>query len=296
MTLTGVLNLNKPPEETSFAMVALARRLSGEKRIGHAGTLDPLATGVLLLLFGQATRISEYLLELPKTYLVTVRLGISTDSYDAEGTPTQESNPSGVSEAMIREVLPEFVGEIQQTPPAHSAVKVAGQPAYKLARRGRELDLQPRSVNIYGIEIKGYEPPDLSLRVECGRGVYIRSLAHDLGQRLGCGGHVSRLVRTRIGHFTIEDAVAAGDLEAALSQGSSCRLQTIAEALRHLPQLPVSATEAERLRNGRPLPGEAPGSAPEGKRLAVMANDAVAIVRFQPDTNAWKPEKVFASD
>jgi len=295
LALTGVLNLNKPPDETSFAMVSLARRLSGQKRVGHAGTLDPLATGVLLLLFGQATRISEYLLNLPKTYLVTVSLGVSTNTYDAHGSPTSEVDPSSVTEAAIRSALLEFVGEIEQVPPAHSAVKVAGQPAYKLARRGSELRLPPRRVSIYGIELRSYEPPDVMLEVQCGRGVYIRSLAHDLGQRIGCGGHVSALVRTRIGHFPLEDAVIVEELPNVLSDVGRGRIQTIPQALRHLPRLEVTPLEVERLRRGLALPA-ASSSEPDAIRLAVgQDEEAVAIVRIQADSAAWMPQKVFAS-
>jgi tRNA pseudouridine55 synthase len=295
LALTGVLNFNKPPHETSFAMVSLARRLSGEKRVGHAGTLDPLATGVLLLLFGQATRISEYLLDLPKTYVATVRLGLSTDTYDAEGTVTAEADPSEITEAAIREVLPRFVGELEQLPPAHSALKVAGQPAYKLARRGGQPQLKPRRVSIYGIELLGFEPPHLTLEVHCGRGVYIRSLAHDLGRQLGCGGHVSALQRTRIGHFALADALAVKELPQALADEERGRIQTIAQALRHLPQLPLSAPEAQQLRNGLPVQLAGPEAASEGVQLAVAGSQAVAIVRFQPDTGVWQPEKVFTN-
>jgi tRNA pseudouridine55 synthase len=208
--VNGILNVDKPVGWSSFDVVRLVKRGTGVKRVGHAGTLDPLASGVLLVLLGQASRVSEYLMALRKEYRATVRLGISTNTYDAEGEVTAE-RPVDVGEAQLRQALEEFTGEIQQTPPAFSAVKVDGQRAYARARRGESVELKPRAAVIYKTQVVEFSPPTIVLDIECSRGTYVRSIAHDLGERLGCGAHLAGLDRAfQVGPGGGQGAVAGG--------------------------------------------------------------------------------------
>src|SRR5215469_16571353 len=216
--MDGIFAINKAPGMTSHDVVARVRKLAKQKRVGHAGTLDPLATGVLPILLGQATRVAEYLSEGGKAYRATIRFGVVTDTYDAEGRVSRTSAVA-LHEDEIAAVLPDFLGEQMQVPPAYSAVKRGGQPAYRLARAGEEVALEPRNVVIYALRVVSWEPPDLVLDVECGAGTYIRSLAYDLGQRLGPGAYLAGLVRTRSGPFSLAQCLTLEALEAALADG-----------------------------------------------------------------------------
>jgi tRNA pseudouridine55 synthase len=225
MTLSGVINLDKPAGISSaFAVNKVKRLIPRGTKIGHAGTLDPFATGVLLLLVGKATKLCEGLMSTPKQYEATVRFGGTTATDDPE-SPVEPWPRGGAVEPVSRErveaAIPGFVGEVMQMPPAFSAMKVGGRRAYDLARKGQEVTLAARPVRIYGIEVLGYEWPDLRLRIDCGRGTYIRSIARDLGRQLGVGGYLTQLRRTRVGQFGVENAVtleglAAGGVEGTL--------------------------------------------------------------------------------
>jgi tRNA pseudouridine55 synthase len=253
----GVLNVNKPGGITSFDVVRKVRRASGIKRVGHAGTLDPLATGVLLVCLGQATRIISYLQEAPKVYLAGLRLGQRTTTYDAEGALTEELP---VPERLE---LDHFVGDVWQTPPVYSALKREGRRLYDYARKGQEVELQPRLVHIERIELASWEPPRASLRVWCSKGTYIRSLANDLG------GHLTSLVREAVGSFSVDQAIGLEQLDAWENY-----LMPIAAALPHLPRLAVEPAQADRLRNGLPVDG------PAGEAIALDGcNEAVALLR-----------------
>jgi tRNA pseudouridine55 synthase len=299
---SGILNVDKPAGATSFDVVRMVRRGTGEKRVGHAGTLDPAATGVLLVLLGQATRVTEYLMELPKTYRATVRLGISTTTYDAEGEVTREVLVD-VSEEQLRAALSEFVGEIEQVPPAHSAVKVDGERAYKLARRGEAVALKARRAVVYRIELLSYEPPDAVIEVECGRGTYIRSLAHDVGERLGCGAHLAALERTRVGPFSVEAAADEGTLGRAFDSGEWRELlQPLDCGLLALPALTLGIEDEKDIRHGQAvtLEEETVRGLPEvrdGLEARGYAEDGslVGIVRYDAATGTWRPRKVFAT-
>ncbi len=205
--LFGVLNVCKPAGVTSRDVVNVVQRLVRPVKTGHAGTLDPMATGVLLVCVGPATRLVSLLQQAPKTYLAEFRFGQTSDTDDSTGQVTEVPDAVVPDRARIEAVLPEFCGVISQKPPAWSAVKVNGRRAYALARQGREPDLRPRPVRIDSIDITEYDWPRLSVQVRCGSGTYIRSLARDLGDRLGCGGLMSGLTRVRIGDFRIDDAV-----------------------------------------------------------------------------------------
>ena len=215
MTLEGVLNLDKPAGRSSaYAVNGVKRLLPRGTKVGHAGTLDPFATGVLLVLVGRATKLCERLMDEPKQYAATVKLGATTPTDDPESpeTPTPGAAPVGI-DAVRAAILP-LVGDVLQRPPAFSALKVAGRRAYDLARGGGEVTLEPRRVRVYGIELLGYTWPLARLRVDCGRGTYVRAIARDLGEALGVGGHLTALRRTRVGPFDAAHAVTPEQLAA----------------------------------------------------------------------------------
>jgi tRNA pseudouridine55 synthase len=203
---SGILLVNKPKNKTSFSLVGVLRRLLKVKKIGHAGTLDPFATGVMVMLIGkQYTKLSDTFLGADKEYLATVHLGIETDSYDCDGKLIAE-NPSIPSEAELIKALESFQGEVEQTPPMFSAKKVKGKKLYELARQGISIERQPVKVNLT-TKLLRYEYPFIELEVNCSKGTYIRSIAHDLGKLLGCGAHLSALQRTRSGSFHLKDCI-----------------------------------------------------------------------------------------
>ncbi len=215
----GMLNLNKPPGMASFAVVGLVRRLTGVRRVGHAGTLDPAAEGVLPICLGQATRVVEHLVDSSKIYRAQVRLGAATDTYDATGTVTATGDPSAVTEQQVEDALRGYRGRIEQLAPMYSALKHEGTPLYRLARAGQTVERKPRPVTIYRLELLEYAPPLLTLEVECGRGAYIRTIAHDLGQDLGCGAHLAGLIRMKAGPFLLEDALSLDGFREAVREG-----------------------------------------------------------------------------
>ncbi len=295
--MTGILNVDKPAGWTSFDVVAFLRRQSGVRRVGHAGTLDPAATGVLPVCFGQATRVVEYLVDASKAYEAVVRLGVVTDTYDADGTVQSETDASGVGLAAIEAALAAFRGEIEQRPPAFSALKREGVPLYKLARAGRPVETVARRVTIYSLDITSYRPPLLGLRVECSKGTYIRSIAHDLGARIGVGGSLAGLVRSRVGSFDLAAAVAIETLRPELADGSwRQRLYAPDEVLLDWKAAILGEASEARLRQGQALRLEAvPGAAgAERCRAYGREGDFLAVLRYAGDS-AWKPEKVFAT-
>lgn len=267
MTKAGVLIIDKPQGLTSHDVVGRVRRVSGIRRVGHAGTLDPLATGVLVVCVGWATRFIEYVVGQPKSYEATVRLGQTTDSFDADGMITAE-RPVDVDAGEIEAALADFRGEIRQQAPVYSAIKQDGQPLHKRARRGEVVEAPVRDVTIYALTLVAYEPPDLELRIVCSTGTYVRSLAHDLGRTLGCGGHIVALRRTAVGEFTVRDAVP---LDALTSENWTTYLQPPDAAVAHLPAIQLEAEDAVDLRHGRPV--TATSGAPDGTLLRVY-NDA----------------------
>ncbi len=250
---SGVLNIDKPEGMTSHDVVARVRRLTGIRRVGHAGTLDPLATGVLLVCVGKATRIVEYLQRGRKVYETTIRLGVETDTYDAEGRVVATSSVPDFSIEVLNEALASFRGDILQTPPMYSAVKQGGKPLYKLARAGKEVARPPRQVTIYEIDILSWQKPYLTLRIVTSPGVYIRSIAHDLGRALGVGGHVQALRRVASGSWRVEDAVTLADLEAA-GEDWPRFLHGLRGALSMLPAVVLTEEQARRFVLGQRIP------------------------------------------
>lgn len=301
MTLQGILNVDKPEGITSFRVVSLVRRLSGVRKVGHAGTLDPLATGVLLVCLGQAARVSEYLMELPKTYRGTVRLGVATDTFDSAGEPVFEGDAGSVDEAALRAALAALAQQEEQVPPVYSAVKVGGTPAHRLALAGRPVNLRPRRTSIERIDLLSFRPPLVEIEVRCGKGTYIRTLADDLGRRLGCGGHLVALRRTAVGPFDVEEAVSIERLEAAFAEGAWQELlRPLDYGLGEIPAVYLEMEAEKDVRHGCPLTGASPAfqrlqGAEDGQRCRAYGEDGsfVGILRYDGGARLWRPQKVF---
>ena len=210
--LGEILNINKPVGWTSFDVVKKIRGQLNIKKVGHAGTLDPFATGVLLICTGRATKKVEDLMNLKKEYIARIEFGKTTDSYDLTGTIVSERSADNLELENIKQVIKQFHGEIYQTPPMYSAVKVNGERLYKLARRGEVVERKPRKIKIYQTDVIDFRNPFLKLRIVCSRGTYIRALANDMGEILGCGGYLTSLTRTRVGDYKLEDSFEIKDL------------------------------------------------------------------------------------
>lgn len=300
--LHGLLNLKKPVGPTSMQMVERVRRITGQRRAGHAGTLDPAATGVLPIGLGAATRVLEFFDELTKEYRLTIELGVITNTYDAEGTVIERRDPSGITAEQVASVLPQFRGTVRQLPPMFSALKHQGVPLYKLARQGIEVPRAERTVVIHRLELVGWDPPYVELEAECGRGVYLRTLAHDIGQALGCGAYLKGLVRLRSGPFRFEEAVTLEELAEAVQQGRAAEtLFPLDEPLLAWDALILSARSAAEVRHGQSIPFvPPPRMGPPldwiGRRARAYdpQGQLVALVRYQPSQGGWRPFKVFA--
>jgi tRNA pseudouridine55 synthase len=292
----GLLNIAKPPGPTSHDIVDLIRRRIGRGvKVGHAGTLDPFAEGVLVLCLGPATRLADYVQAQPKRYVATVTLGAVSDTDDPTGCVTPVTGAEPPAPDRVQGVLKGFLGVLQQVPPAHSAVHAGGQRAYKLARAGQAPQLAPRAVTVHQIELRSYTYPTLELAVSCGSGTYIRALARDVGRALGCGGYCSALVRTAVGPFTIEQAVAPDQVDL-----SRHLLQPVS-ALGDMPRVTLSASACAHLASGRAvqlareqLPRPAADKA-KAEELAVLDEQGglVAIGVLGGDGVTFRPAKVF---
>ncbi len=251
--IDAALLLDKPVGITSNRALQQAKRLCGAKKAGHAGTLDPLASGLLVILFGEATKFAGPLLEDDKAYRATLKLGERTDTGDAEGR-VLEARPVNIGEEEVRAVLPRFRGAIEQVPPMYSALKNAGRPLYELARRGETVERPPRPVRISHLEIVRCELPHVEIDVRCSKGTYVRTLAEDIGEALGTGAHLSALRRTASGRLRIEDACTLAALEALAPSERAQRLVPLAALLGELPRAELGPEEEARFRNGQALP------------------------------------------
>lgn len=297
--MDGILNINKPQGKTSFDIVVMVKRLTGERRVGHAGTLDPMATGVLPVCLGQGTRVIEFLVDATKAYQAQIELGVATDTYDANGNITLKGDPSGISRGQLESALTSFCGLIHQTPPMYSAVKYHGKRLYELARAGIKVERRSRLTKIYHLELVDWQPPVVTIEVECSKGTYIRSVAHDLGQVLGCGANLKSLVRLRCGLFDIRDAISVPQLEDAFCCGYWQHfVYPIDIVLLHWTAMVVSDDTGLVLRNGRPLVLEnddSPAWSSFENRCRVYTLDGcfLGVLRFNPETGQWQPEKVF---
>jgi tRNA pseudouridine55 synthase len=294
----GILNVNKPSGITSMDLVRRVKRASGQKHVGHGGTLDPVATGVVPICFGQATRMMEYLIDSSKEYRAVVELGVTTDSYDSLGEITGRQETSGVTLEDIEQALESFKGVIQQVPPMYSALKKEGKRLYDLARAGIEVEREARRVTVYGIKLIDWSSPLVTLEVSCGRGFYMRSLAHDLGQAIGCGGHLKSLVRTRGGAFRIEDSLTLEQAEESFEDDTwRDVIHSPDVVLYNLRAIIVGKRVEDMIRNGRSLPPaiRIPRARPDEKcRVYTVDGRFLAVLLFDSSIGQWRPEKVFS--
>lgn len=292
--LTGVLPVDKPVGPTSHDVVAMARRALGTRRIGHTGTLDPFASGLLLLCLGPATRLAEYLSGLPKTYVATIRLGETTDTDDHTGEVVARSEAwRDLPEARVREALARQVGTIEQLPPVYSAKKVGGERMYAAARRGEEVVRTPVTVTIHSLEVYRVRLPEVEVEVRASSGTYIRAIARDLGEALGTGGHLTALRRTRIGEHEVTGALPVERLEDAAAVEAA--LLTPAAAMAHLPMVRIGAEDVARVRNGGDVAvGPELTTASEGGTMGLLDESGRLLAIAERRGDRARPRKVFA--
>ncbi|WP_322509577.1 tRNA pseudouridine(55) synthase TruB [Anaerolinea sp.] len=294
-TVSGVLVVDKPVGMTSHDVVQIIRKGTNIRRAGHTGTLDPRASGVLVVLIGPAVRLSEYVSASDKRYQAIIRLGTSTDTYDADGRVTSSGSVpvESITEEQFEQALQQFVGEIEQVPPPYSAIKVQGRKAYEMAREGEEVDLAPRKIKVYSLELLEWAPPEAVVDIYCSSGTYVRSLAHDLGQVLGCGAHLVGLRRTKSGRFTLRDAVPLRKLREAFQDGTWYQyLIPAAEALADWPALELTDKQVEEVRHGHRIPAEEPVPGNMVRGVSVLG-ELVALLEYLPEEHLWQPRKVF---
>jgi tRNA pseudouridine55 synthase len=289
--MDGLLVIDKAAGWTSHDVVARLRRICQQKRIGHTGTLDPDATGILIVCLGFATRLIEYSAGYPKRYVAQLRLGVETDSQDASGAVVARADASHIQEPDLAAVLRNFTGDIEQVPPMVSAVHHKGQRLYEIARRGETVEREPRGVTIYSLEARNFTPglePCATLEVACSSGTYIRTLCHDIGGALGVGGHMEALRRTAIGPFV--DGLSLEQVEEAAQEGRFNEILLPPEALLppEWPRIDGTADEVDHVDHGRPIP-----AADEGDRAAFFSGGMLRAV-LKRDGGEWRPEKVRA--
>lgn len=305
--MDGVLNIYKPPGPTSHDVVSTLRRILHVRRIGHAGTLDPPASGVLLVCVGRATRIVEYLMAEHKAYRATAVLGVETDTEDQTGNVVASRDCSHVTRPVLESILPRFVGRITQVPPMVSAIHHQGRRLYELAREGKTVEREPRPVEIYSLSLIDFRPgehAEIVLDVECSRGTYIRTLCADIGKALGCGAYMSSLVRTAVGRFRLEDAVTLEMVQQKAAENALADVVTpIADALQDMPCVIVSDREAKLISSGVSLPVESLSDhsldvVPAGTPVRIHGPDhallAIGIISTHRGRSVLKPDKVFA--
>jgi tRNA pseudouridine55 synthase len=303
--MDGILNINKAAGVTSHDVVASVRRILHQKRVGHAGTLDPAASVVLPIGVDQGTRVAEYLSESGKEYQAEIVFGVVTDTYDIEGAIVRTTDASTLTLERITQALPSFRGPQMQIPPRYSAIKIGGRPAYKLARAGAAPSLAARPIDISSLEVIAWRDsspssptPRLTLSIACSKGTYIRSLAFDLGEQLGYGAHLGGLLRTRSGPFFLAQSITLHQLAAAATQGDIARhLFPADSALSHYPALHLDAPDALRILHGNPFEYISHDPAPSGPALARVYDRQgrlLAIAEWDGARQLWQPKKVFA--
>lgn len=307
----GVLNINKPAGMTSHDVVDAVRRLYHVRKVGHTGTLDPRGTGVLPICIGRATKIAQFLTSADKEYEIVVRLGITTDTQDADGKVIGEAEVR-VTQEEVEEALKGFVGKIQQVPPLFSAKRVRGERLYKVARRGEDVPRQPVTIQVYAIRLTSFRSPFVGLWVHCSKGTYARTLADDLGKRLGCGAHLYSLVRIRAGRFELKDALTLSDLTTLVAAGRGEEpLISVEHALSHLPAVRIVPEASHLVLHGSPITaGQVVNVPPEVRKgtlvrvlgfrrqllaLATATIDAAEFIRVDPRRAVLAPVRVFSA-
>lgn len=293
--ISGALVIDKPVGMTSHDVVKVVRHGTGIRRAGHTGTLDPRASGVLVVLIGPAVRLSEFLSASDKRYQAILRFGISTDTYDTEGNQVGETKSvDHLTEEDFQKILQEYEGKIAQVPPAHSAIKVNGQKAYDLVRRGEEVELEPRMIDVYNLELLEWAPPEAVIDVYASSGTYVRSLANDLGDDLGVGAHLTGLRRTKNGQFTLRDAVRLQDLKESFDVGDWYKhLIPAAETLADWHTVELSPEDMDKIKHGHRIPAES-GSSGWARGLSEQG-DLIALLEVVDGEDSWQPRKVFVT-
>ncbi|KMP11639.1 tRNA pseudouridine synthase B [Candidatus Nitromaritima sp. SCGC AAA799-C22] len=308
-TMNSIVNLTKPPGPTSFDMVCSVKKILGVKKAGHIGTLDPMAEGILPICLNRSTRIIQFLTPLRKTYRATLELGAETDTQDATGRVTETGDPRSVTREAVEQVIQTFAGEQEQVPPMYSAKKKNGIPLYKLARNGITIDRKPVKICVYSINFIKKEENRVLFEVHCSAGTYVRTLCHDIGRKLGCGAHMARLIRTRVGPFDLERALTLEALEVANEDGSlPGKLFPLEEALDFLPAIRVKKEHIKSIAHGAALSKSFLESLPErfepGHYFRVFGgnNKVVAVVEpvvdqdaltdLTPEDIVFKPKRV----
>jgi tRNA pseudouridine55 synthase len=294
----GYLNINKPQDWTSTDVVRKLKGITRSKKIGHGGTLDPIARGVLPICFGAGTRFADTVLLGTKSYLITMELGSSTNTYDSTGEKTAEAEWNAVTEDQILKSLEPFTGNFDQIPPMFSALHHNGQRLYELARKGIEVDRPARPVEVMRLELVSFNAPEVVLDVECGHGFYARTLAHDIGESLGTFAHLTGLVRTHAGVFKLEDTVTIEQVSEAADSGDWRSLaMPIDTTLQHLGETKLNEDFVEMVKHGRQLAVDdigKPGDYESGDRVRAYTpeGELLAILIFEPEKLGWRPEKV----
>ncbi len=294
---TGIINVDKPAGITSMDVVRKIRKASGLRRIGHGGTLDPRATGVIPVALGTATRLLEYLLDGNKSYIATIELGTRTNTYDSEGVITEYCDPSEIARENIIDILSNFQGEIMQTPPMYSAVKIKGKRLYELARKGVTVHRESRKVSIHNLSFIEFESPVLKIIIECGKWFYVRTFADDLGQILVCGAFLKSLRRLSSGPFRIEKSTKLNKVLLACDEGRSFEiLQEPGICIEEAQRLDLTELETQLVRDGRRIPALADKNPHEESGMARAYSPAghlLAVMRHDFASSEWRPEKVF---
>ncbi|MFP6570270.1 MAG: tRNA pseudouridine(55) synthase TruB [Dehalococcoidia bacterium] len=294
----GFLNINKPAGMTSMDVIRIVRRLTGQRKVGHGGTLDPDATGVLPICIGRATRFIDRFVQGRKVYEATATFGTSTDTYDASGRVTAKSDASTITREVIEAALPGFMGEISQIPPMYSAIKVKGVRLYKLAREGKEIEREPREVMVYGLDITSWDSPTLELRIECGSGFYARSVVHDLGQALGNTAHLGKLIRSQVGRFALGEAVTLEGLEESTKAGDwEQMLHPIDTALLDLPAVVVDPFQEEAIGFGKSIQPGSRASANDASQVRAYnrKGELIALMEHDPILDQLNPVRVLTT-
>ena len=283
--MNGLLIIDKPPGMTSFDVVRQVRRMTKTRRVGHAGTLDPMATGVLPVAVGTATRLIEYLMAGDKAYRATLKLGSATDTQDSDGQVLEEKSWQDVDLASVSAAVENFIGDFEQLPPMYSALKKDGQPLYKLARQGIEVDREPRRVHVESLTIDEYSPPYMTFTVTCSKGTYVRTLCHEIGQILGCGAHMTDLRRLSCGRFDLAASHPLQVFKELSEQGRALPILSLADILADWKALTVDGVILKRLQNGvAPHMADLKGDEPvAGDKVRFIAEDKlVAVARYTP--------------
>jgi tRNA pseudouridine55 synthase len=292
--VSGVLIVDKPIGMTSHDVVQFIRRGTRINRAGHTGTLDPRASGVLVVLVGPAVRLSEFVSASDKRYQAVIKFGMTTSTFDTEGEITSR-RPVDISYEELEEALSGFVGEFEQTPPIYSALKVKGKKAYELAREGKDVELEPRTITVHSLELLDWDPPEAVIDIQCSSGTYVRSLASDLGEKLGSGATLIGLRRTKNGRFTLREAISLRRLEESFQDGDWYKyLIPAAEALGDWHTVVVDVESIDKITHGHRIPGDA--GLEQGLMARAVSEDGelVALIEFDAETAEWQPRKVFS--